>query len=130
MAGKKPAPAKFEEFSDDVDDESWDDAAAEPDAADSEQQLRLRDWRDVERYREMKELRQLVDDEDVLQEIFEIPTRPRVSAELSAALSRRPARPDKNAARPQEKAPHKPVAKKAPKPAPKVVPKKAKAKRR
>ena len=73
-AGKKQAPAKIE---DDDDAEGWEDAVVETDDKDAEANLRLRDWRDVERFREMKELRNLVDDDYGLEEIFHIPLKPR-----------------------------------------------------
>jgi len=73
-AGKKQAPAKIEE----EDDDGWEDAVVETDAKDGGADLRLRDWRDVERFREMKELRSLVDDDYGLEEIFHVPLKPRV----------------------------------------------------
>jgi hypothetical protein len=73
-AGKKQAPAKIEE---DDDAEGWEDAVVETDEKEAEANLRLRDWRDVERFREMKELRSLVDDDYGLEEIFHIPLKPR-----------------------------------------------------
>jgi hypothetical protein len=73
-AGKKQAPAKIEED----DDEGWDDAVVEADGKEGEADLRLRDWRDVERFREMKELRSLVDDDYGLEEIFHVPLKPRI----------------------------------------------------
>ncbi|HUR41401.1 MAG TPA: hypothetical protein VM240_09575 [Verrucomicrobiae bacterium] len=76
-AGKKQAPAKVEE---DDDVEGWDDAVVEADGKEAEADLRLRDWRDVERYREMKELRGLVDTDDGLEEIFHVPLRQRIDA--------------------------------------------------
>lgn len=145
-AGKKQAPAKIEE---DDDTEGWDDAVVEADdkaAAD----LRLRDWRDVERFREMKELRNQVDDDYGLEEIFHNPLKPRVEvpprqpkvvplAKGAAAVAAKAA--VKPAAKPEAKAPAKPAvpAKAKPaaavkaKPAPKAQAKpkvKAKPKRR
>ena len=73
-AGKKQAPAKIEED----DDEGWEDAVVDADGKDAAADLRLRDWRDVERFREMKELRSLVDDDYGLEEIFHNPLKPRV----------------------------------------------------
>ena len=73
-AGKKQAPAKIEED----DDDAWDDAVVEADGKDTAADLRLRDWRDVERFREMKELRSLVDDDYGLEEIFHVPLKSRV----------------------------------------------------
>ena len=70
----KQAPQKFEEPDE---AEGWDDAVVEADGKDAEADLRMRDWRDVERYREMKELRNLVDDDYGLAEIFHVPMRPR-----------------------------------------------------
>ena len=74
-AGKKQAPAKIEE---DDDTEGWEDAVVEADGKDAAAELRLRDWRDVERFREMKELRSLVDDDYGLEEIFHVPLKPRL----------------------------------------------------
>jgi hypothetical protein len=73
-AGKKQAPAKIEED----DDDAWDDAVVETDGKDAAADLRLRDWRDVERFREMKELRSLVDDDYGLEEIFHVPLKSRI----------------------------------------------------
>ena len=70
----KQAPQKFEEPDE---AEGWEDAVVDTDAKDAEADLRMRDWRDVERYREMKELRSLVDDDYGLAEIFHVPMRPR-----------------------------------------------------
>lgn len=70
----KQAPQKFDEPDE---AEGWDDAVVEADGKDAEADLRMRDWRDVERYREMKELRSLVDDDYGLAEIFHVPMRPR-----------------------------------------------------
>jgi hypothetical protein len=75
-AGKKQAPAKIEE---DDDNEGWEDAVVEADGKDAAADLRLRDWRDVERFREMKDLRRLVDDDYGLEEIFHVPLKPRVA---------------------------------------------------
>lgn len=80
-AGKKQAPAKIEE---DDDTEGWDDAVVETDDKEPEQNLRLRDWRDVERFREMRELRRLVDDDYGLEEIFHIPVKPRAEPGIPA----------------------------------------------
>jgi hypothetical protein len=74
-AGKKQAPAKIEE---DDDNEGWEDAVVEADGKDAAADLRLRDWRDVERFREMKDLRRLVDDDYGLEEIFHVPLKPRI----------------------------------------------------
>jgi hypothetical protein len=79
--GKKQAPAKLEE---DDEAEGWEDAVVEADGKESEADLRLRDWRDVERYREMKELRRLVDDDYGLEEIFHVPVRPRAEPGIPA----------------------------------------------
>lgn len=73
-AGKKQAPAKVEED----DDDTWEDAVVEADGKDAAADLRLRDWRDVERFREMRELRSLVDDDYGLEEIFHVPLKARV----------------------------------------------------
>lgn len=50
----------FDELSDDNDEDS-DDVDYEPEVRASGE--KLRDWRDVERYKEMRELRHLVDDD-------------------------------------------------------------------
>lgn len=73
-AGKKQAPAKIEE---DDDAEGWEDAVVDADDKEAAANLRLRDWRDVERFREMRELRRLVDDDYGLEEIFHVPIKPR-----------------------------------------------------
>jgi len=127
-AGKKQAPAKVEE---DDDNEGWDDAVVEADAKDAGADLRLRDWRDVERFREMKELRSLVDDDYGLEEIFRVPLKPRGDQGRAARLIPAPARgaPAKAPAAPARPAakPAKAAAKPAAKPAAKA---KAKAKRK
>jgi hypothetical protein len=133
-AGKKQAPAKIEE---DDDGDSWDDAVVETEGKEGHADLRLRDWRDVERFREMKELRRLVDDDYGLEEIFHIPLKPRVEVpprQPKAAVQQRPApapkAPVKVPARPPAKAPakaHKKAAAKHPRAKPRI---KAKAKRR
>lgn len=71
MAAKKKTPAKaeFEGFDDaeDTVEESWDGDAPDLDAAarggHTPPGVRLRDWRDVERYREERELRRLLGDD-------------------------------------------------------------------
>ena len=73
-AGKKQAAQKFEEPEE---AEGWEDAVVEADDKDGGADLRLRDWRDVERFREMKDLRRLVDDDYGLEEIFHVPLKPR-----------------------------------------------------
>lgn len=80
QAGKKQAPAKIEED----DDDDWEEAVVEADEKDSGQNLRMRDWRDVERFREMKELRNLVDDDYGLEEIFHLPLKPRAEPGIPA----------------------------------------------
>lgn len=80
-AGKKQAPAKIEE---DDDADGWEDAVVDADDKEAQQNLRLRDWRDVERFREMKELRRLVDDDYGLEEIFHIPLKPRAEPGIPA----------------------------------------------
>ena len=88
-AGKKQAPAKVEE-EDEAD--GWEDAVVETDGKDGGADLRLRDWRDVERFREMRELRRLVDDDYGLEEIFHVPLKPRAETRPSSKLAI-PARP-------------------------------------
>lgn len=135
-AGKKQAPAKVEE---DDDSEGWDDAVVEAEGKDGGADLRLRDWRDVERFREMRELRRLVDDDYGLEEIFHVPLKPRgdqgrsrlaLPAKPAPANGRVAAMPAKPAAKaaPGKAAPAKAAAPKAAaKPAPKA---KAKAKKK
>lgn len=108
-AGKKQAPAKIEE---DDDGDGWDDAVVETDAKEGHADLRLRDWRDVERFREMKELRRLVDDDYGLEEIFHVPLKPRIEV---PPRQPKPAVPQRTApaARPAAKAPAKPPARRA-----------------
>ena len=84
-AKKQPAQ-KFEEPDE---GEGWEDAVVDADDKEAAANLRLRDWRDVERFREMKELRSLVDDDYGLEEIFHIPIKPRAEAGI-------PLRPAKN----------------------------------
>jgi len=86
MAGKKQAPAKIEEDTEEV--ESWEDPVVEPDGEAAAPTMRLRDWRDVERYREIKELKQLVDDDLGVEELFENPLKQRPATPVAA----RPAR--------------------------------------
>lgn len=120
-AGKKQAPAKVEE---DDDTEGWEDAVVEADGKEGAD-LRLRDWRDVERFREMRELRSLVDDDYGLEEIFHVPLKPRVEVPPrtpKAVVPARPATPAK--ALPKAAAPAKPA--KAAAPAKPVPPKPAK----
>jgi hypothetical protein len=116
-AGKKQAPAKIEE---EDDAEGWDDAVVDADDKEAAQNLRLRDWRDVERFREMKELRRLVDDDYGLEEIFHIPLKPRAEpgipaphtpAKMPKGAAPPPAKPAAKAAKPATKAP---AAKQAP----------------
>lgn len=97
-AGKKQAPAKIEE---DDDTEGWEDAVVDADEKESAANLRLRDWRDVERFREMRELRRLVDDDYGLEEIFHIPLKPR--AEPGIPVPRTAIKLPKGAAAPPAK---------------------------
>ena len=83
MAGKKQAPAK-QAVEEEEEAEGWEDAVVDADGKEAAD-LRLRDWRDVERYREMKDLRRLVDDDYGLEEIFHIPLRPRNEPALPGA---------------------------------------------
>lgn len=85
MAGKKQAPQKFEEPDE---AEGWEDAVVETEPREPEPDGRLRDWRDVERYREMKELRRLVDDDYGLEDIFHIPLKPRPDPVIPPRLSK------------------------------------------
>ena len=128
-AGKKQAPQKFEEPEE---AEGWEDAVVEADGKDGAD-LRLRDWRDVERFREMKDLRRLVDDDYGLEEIFHIPLKPRPEAlprtsklVLPAKLLPTKAAPVKAA--PAKAAPPKAAPAKAAAPGKKAAPHKAPAK--
>lgn len=124
---KKQAPAKIEE---DDDTEGWEDAVVETEGKDGGADLRLRDWRDVERFREMKDLRRLVDDDYGLEEIFHVHLKPRIEVpprQPKAAVPARLAPAPKVAAKPAPK----PVPKadaKAPRPAAKPAKTKPKAK--
>jgi len=88
-AGKKQAPQKFEEPEE---AEGWEDAVVEADGKDGGADLRLRDWRDVERFREMKDLRRLVDDDYGLEEIFHVPLKPRAQVPPRTSKLALPAR--------------------------------------
>ncbi|MBI2382637.1 MAG: hypothetical protein HYV18_01005 [Gammaproteobacteria bacterium] len=73
MAGKKAAPANSEDLADEAEGEGWEDESAGSASAKAQATapgVRLRDWRDVEKYREMKELRRQVDDDFGLDEAF------------------------------------------------------------
>ena len=91
MAGKKQqAPAKFEEPDE---AEGWEEGEVNPNDKDAAADLRLRDWRDVERYREIKELRKLVDEDEYaqLEALFPKPVRtldPRGGARPRAAKAK------------------------------------------
>src|SRR5207253_7565492 len=76
MAGKKQQQAPKQQFADPADEgdaENWDNGAEVDTSALEEPLAPARDWRDVEKYREMRELRRLVGDQfdftDVLGEI-------------------------------------------------------------
>jgi cell division protein FtsN len=128
---KKQAPAKIEE---DDDTEGWEDAVVETEGKDGGADLRLRDWRDVERFREMKDLRRLVDDDYGLEEIFHVHLKPRIEVpprQPKAAVPARLTPAPKVAAKPAPKSEPKPAPKaaaKAPKPAAKPAKAKPKAK--
>jgi hypothetical protein len=125
MAGKKQAPKQYDELTEEVEAEGWDNTAdADPDSPD-QAGLRLRDWRDVEKYREMRELRRLVGDEfDFTDVLGEIPVRQRGQANPPPAKPRpaavvkvaKLAKPDKPIPKPPatHKAPAKPESKPAP----------------
>ena len=123
-AAKKQPPAKVEE---DDDTDGWEDAVVEADGKEAAD-LRLRDWRDVERFREMKELRNMVDDDYGLEEIFHVPLKPRVEVPPRQPKSAAPARLVPASKAPPPKAPP-PKAPAPAKPAPKAK-LKAKPKRR
>lgn len=117
-AGKKQAPAKIEE---EDDAEGWDDAVVEADGKDGGADLRLRDWRDVERFREMKELRGLIDDDYGLDEIFHVPLKARADVPPRTPKPAPPAKLDPKAKAAAKVAP--PPAKPAPKAAARPAPK-------
>ncbi len=119
-AGKKQAPQKFEEPEE---AEGWEDAVVEADGKEGGADLRLRDWRDVERFREMKDLRRLVDDDYGLEEIFHVPLKPRTEVPSRTAKAIPPAKVTAPAKVPAAKTRPKAAAK------PKAKPK-AKAKKR
>lgn len=98
-AAKKQAPPALDEDGDDqdADGESWEGPEIEDDAP-AEHGLRTRDWRDVERYREMRELRKVLGDDvdfsDVLNELMTVhePPRPAPAARSGNAASARAAK--------------------------------------
>ena len=110
-AKKKQAPQKFEEPDE---AEGWEDGVVDADDKEGAENLRLRDWRDVERFREMRELRRLVDDDYGLEEIFRVPMKPRAQPAIPGLRT-----PAKGAPAPA-KAAAKPVVKELPK---KIAPK-------
>lgn len=58
----QPEPVKsFDEFVDDADPSDEEAVNVDPDSVAAV--VKARDWRDVERYKEMRELRKLVDDD-------------------------------------------------------------------
>lgn len=125
-AGKKQAPAKIEE---EDDAEGWDDAVVEAEGKDGDADLRLRDWRDVERFREMKELRSLIDDDYGLDEIFHVPMKARADVPPRTPKPAAPAKPEARGkavakAPPPAKADVRAAPKAAARPAPKPEPKK------
>lgn len=129
---KKQAPQKFEEPEE---SEGWEDAVVEADGKDGGADLRLRDWRDVERFREMKDLRSLVDDDYGLEEIFHVPLKPRLEVPPRTSKLALPAKllPAKAPAKPEPRVAakaHAPARHAAPKhaPAKTAAPPKAKAK--
>lgn len=124
MAGKKQAPAaKIEED----DDESWEDPVVDADGEGATPNMRMRDWRDVERYREIKELKQLVDDDLGIEELFENPLKPKpMPAPGPARMARAAEKP--KVAPPKAVAVAKPVTVAKPAPAPVNHRKKAPAK--
>jgi hypothetical protein len=146
MAGKKQQQAPKQQFSDPADDgdaEGWDNGA-DVDTAPPEEALQpARDWRDVEKYREMRELRRLVGDEfDFTDVLGEIRVRPKSAggaapvkspaapaAPMPKAAPKAKVPPPKPAAKVQSKAVHKPVPKHAAKPAHKAKLKKPPAKK-
>lgn len=59
-----PPPEPSKDFDENpIDSDSLEDEAPTPEPEASPQGGKLRDWRDVERYKEMRRLRRLVDDE-------------------------------------------------------------------
>jgi hypothetical protein len=76
MAGKKQQAPKSVEDEAEESEEGWDNAVDVDADAQDQAGLRMRDWRDVEKYREMRELRRLVGDEfDFTDVLGEIPIR-------------------------------------------------------
>jgi hypothetical protein len=77
MAGKKQSSSKksYEPLEDDgTDAEGWEDDPVDVDVSGRTTPAgRLRDWRDIERYREERELRRLIEDEYELDHIAEPP---------------------------------------------------------
>lgn len=66
----QPEPAKsFDEFVDDAEPTDDDGVNVDPDEVAA--MVKARDWRDVERYKEMRELRKRVEDEMDLDEQFD-----------------------------------------------------------
>ena len=74
MARKKQAPEKNEDLADEA--EGWEETVVEAEEKEDAIASRLRDWRDVERLRELKELRGLVDNDDGLEELFRVQPPP------------------------------------------------------
>ncbi|HZP13834.1 MAG TPA: hypothetical protein VFB36_15565 [Nevskiaceae bacterium] len=76
MAGKKQQQPKPVDEDEEVEGEGWDNVADVDAEAHDQAAGRMRDWRDVEKYREMRELRRLVGDEfDFSDVLGEIPIR-------------------------------------------------------
>lgn len=144
MAGKKKQQVTANKYEEPDEAESWEEGEVAANEKEPEADLRLRDWRDVERYREIKELRKIVDEDDyaALEAIFPKPVRnpdprttgrPRSKAAKPVAAKPASAAPAGKAVAPVKPAPAgkpAPAAKAAPavKPAAKIAPAKPEAK--
>ena len=148
MAGKKQAAKPVDDDSEEAEGEGWENPVDVDADGQDEAGHRMRDWRDVEKYREMRELRRLVgDDFDFTDVLGEVPIRSAQASRADAkgkaaklAVVPRPAPPaPAGKAKPAAKPPHPPAppakpvkkaapakdVKPAPKPAAKHPPKKA-----
>jgi hypothetical protein len=125
MAGKKQQAPKSVEDEAEESEEGWDNAVDVDADAQDQAGLRMRDWRDVEKYREMRELRRLVGDEfDFTDVLGEIPIRtansprPMVKPVAAKGSAAKPAPAPAKSAKPAKPAPPpapaKPAAKAAP----------------
>ncbi len=134
MAGKKQQQPKPVDEDEEVEGEGWDNVADVDADAHDEASGRMRDWRDVEKYREMRELRRLVGDEfDFTDVLGEIPIRSgqmapkNAGGKAKAAAAPQPPVKPKPGTAPQKAvaAPQKPLAAALKPAAPKAAPQKA-----